>query len=79
MPLGFSRRAGAGHHALIIALPPHYVKSICASVAFPAWVLGQDPTRRLICVSYSQDLARKHALDTGTVMLLARCARGDFR
>jgi hypothetical protein len=49
---------------LIITLPPRYLKSICASVAFPAWVLGQDPTRRLICVSYSQDLARKHALDT---------------
>jgi hypothetical protein len=27
-------------------------------------VLGQNPTRKLICVSYSQDLARKHALDT---------------
>ena len=53
---------------LIITLPPRYLKSICASVAFPAWVLGQDPTRRLICVSYSQDLARKHALDTRTVM-----------
>lgn len=53
---------------LIITLPPRYLKSICASVAFPAWVLGQDPTRRLICVSYSQDLARKHAFDTRTVM-----------
>ena len=29
---------------LIITLPPRYLKSICASVAFPAWVLGQDPT-----------------------------------
>ena len=53
---------------LIITLPPRYLKSICASVAFPAWVLGQNPTRKLICVSYSQDLARKHALDTRTVM-----------
>jgi predicted phage terminase large subunit-like protein len=53
---------------LIITLPPRHLKSICASVAFPAWVLGQDPTRKLICVSYSHDLARKHALDTRTVM-----------
>jgi hypothetical protein len=53
---------------LIITLPPRYLKSICASVAFPAWVLGQDPTRKLICVSYSQDLARKHALDTRMIM-----------
>jgi predicted phage terminase large subunit-like protein len=53
---------------LIITLPPRHLKSICASVAFPAWVLGQDPTRKLICVSYSQDLAGKHALDTRAVM-----------
>ena len=31
-------------------------------------MLGQDPTCRLICVSYSQDLARKHAFDTRTVV-----------
>jgi hypothetical protein len=32
-------------------------------VAFPAFVLGHDPTRRIICVSYSGDLAKKHAND----------------
>ncbi|MCG7934268.1 MAG: phage terminase large subunit [Candidatus Thiodiazotropha taylori] len=54
---------------LIITLPPRNLKSIAASVAFPAWVLGHDPTRRIIGVSYSQDLATKHAMDTRTVML----------
>jgi len=48
---------------LIITVPPRSLKSICASVAFPAFVLGQDPTRRIICVSYSEALARKHAND----------------
>jgi hypothetical protein len=33
---------------LIITVPPRSLKSICASVAFPAFVLGQDPTRRII-------------------------------
>jgi hypothetical protein len=28
---------------LLITLPPRYLKSICASVAFPAWVLGPRP------------------------------------
>ena len=42
---------------LIITLPPRHLKSICASVAFPAWALGRDPTRKFICVSYSHDLA----------------------
>jgi predicted phage terminase large subunit-like protein len=48
---------------LIINLPPRSLKSVTASVAFPAFVLGHDPTRRIICVSYSGDLAKKHAND----------------
>ena len=53
---------------LIINLPPRSLKSICASVAFPAWVLGHDPTARIICASYGDDLARKHARDCRAVM-----------
>ncbi|MBK7952321.1 MAG: hypothetical protein IPK00_27105 [Deltaproteobacteria bacterium] len=44
---------------LIITLPPRSLKSICASVAFPAFVLGHNPCARLIAVSYSQDLTSK--------------------
>src|SRR3712207_607398 len=46
---------------LIINLPPRSLKSISASVAFPAFVLGHDPTRRIICVSYGSELATKLA------------------
>ena len=53
---------------LMITLPPRYGKSICASVAFPAWVLGRDPSKRIICASYSENLASKHAGDCRTVM-----------
>src|SRR6202051_3122815 len=53
---------------LIINMPPRSLKSITASVAFPAFVLGHDPTRRIICVSYSGDLAKKHANDFRAVM-----------
>jgi hypothetical protein len=53
---------------LIITMPPRYLKSICASVAFPAWVLGHDPTRQIICVSYAQELSTKHANDCRAVM-----------
>ena len=38
---------------LIINLPPRSMKSIAASVAFPAFLLGHDPTKRVICVSYT--------------------------
>ena len=42
---------------LIVNVPPRSLKSITASVAFPAWVLGHDPTKRLLCVSYAEELA----------------------
>jgi predicted phage terminase large subunit-like protein len=53
---------------LVIALPPRNLKSISASVAFPAFALGQDPTRRIVCVSYSAELSAKHARDCRAVM-----------
>ena len=62
-------RVAAGEtKRLIILVPPRSLKSICASVAFPAWFLGNDPTCRIICVSYSADLAAKHARDCRAVM-----------
>jgi predicted phage terminase large subunit-like protein len=54
---------------LIILMPPRNLKSIAASVALPAWLLAQDPTQRIICVSYSSDLANKHARDCRAVMM----------
>lgn len=48
---------------LIINLPPRSLKSVIASVAFPAFVLGHQPSKRIICVSYAQDLATKHSND----------------
>src|SRR5438105_12675999 len=42
---------------LIINLPPRSLKSHCASVAFPTWLLGHNPSAQTICVSYGQDLA----------------------
>ena len=56
---------------LIINQPPRSLKSLCASVAFPAYLLGCDPTAQIICASYGQELANKHALDCRTVMTSA--------
>jgi predicted phage terminase large subunit-like protein len=53
---------------LIITVPPRSLKSIMCSVAFPAWVLGHDPTMRVIVASYSADLAIKHGNDFRTVV-----------
>src|SRR5215475_1579266 len=53
---------------LIITVPPRSLKSICASVALPAFALGQDPSRNIICVSYSDVLSRKHGNDCRALM-----------
>lgn len=44
---------------LIITMPPRSAKSISASVAFPAFIHGHDPTKEIITVSYAQGLASK--------------------
>ena len=48
---------------LIINVPPRSGKSLMASVAWPLFLLGHDPSRRVICVSHTEDLARKFAVD----------------
>jgi hypothetical protein len=53
---------------LIINVPPRSLKSQAASVAFPAWLLGQRPGAQIICASYGQDLANKHAIDCRAVL-----------
>jgi hypothetical protein len=60
---------------LIINVPPRSLKSIATSVAFSAWLLGHDPSKKIICASYSQDRADKHAEDTRTVMGSDFCQR----
>lgn len=53
---------------LVINIPPRSLKSISVAVSFPAWILGHDPTKKIICSSYSQSLAIKHSLDTRTII-----------
>jgi predicted phage terminase large subunit-like protein len=53
---------------LIINVPPRSLKSQAASVAFPAWLMGHNPSAQIICASYGQDLANKHAGDCRSVL-----------
>jgi len=60
-------RAG-GILRLIINMPPRHLKSFLASVAFPAWCLGHEPSAEILCVSYAQDLADKLSRDCRRIM-----------
>lgn len=53
---------------LVITIPPRSLKSISTSVAFPAWLLGRDPTIRVLAVSYAESLADKMALDCQKIL-----------
>lgn len=77
---------------LIITPLLRFLKSIAASVAFPAWLLGHDPRRQIVAVSYSDILTEKLALDClrvidgasyqqtfpGTRLARRRTRRADF-
>ncbi|MGE0095975.1 MAG: phage terminase large subunit [Alphaproteobacteria bacterium] len=58
---------GAGQR-LAINLPPRYGKSLAVTIAYTAWLLGHNPALRIMVISYSEKLARQHALDFRTIV-----------
>ena len=42
-------------------MPPRHLKSITTAVAFPAFMLGHDPSLKFMVASYGADLARNHS------------------
>ena len=53
---------------LIIAAPPRTLKSLMASVAFPAYALGRNPAMRVIGISHSSDLQIKFSNECRVVV-----------
>ena len=54
---------------LIVNVPPRHLKSLAASIALPAWLLGHDPTLAIINATYGQDLSDKFARDCRAIMM----------
>lgn len=63
-----SKCANGKRKRLLVNLPPRSLKSIAISVLYVAWLLGRDPSIRIMCVSHSDDLAGKHARDCRRLM-----------
>lgn len=38
---------------LIVNVPPRHLKSHAISIAFPAWILGHEPTKQILSVTYA--------------------------
>ena len=53
---------------LVVNVPPRHLKSLAASVALPAWLLGHDPALAVVNVTYGQELSDKFARDFRQVM-----------
>ena len=53
---------------LIINIPPRMMKSISVGVAWPAFLLGHDPTRKIMAASYAKELSLKHSQDCRLVV-----------
>ena len=53
---------------LIFNLPPGHMKSLTVSVLFTAWLLGVEPAKRILCISYGDDLTRQLSRLTRRVM-----------
>lgn len=45
---------------LVINVPPRYLKSITTAVAFCAWLLGHNPSTKILVGTYNEELARLH-------------------
>jgi hypothetical protein len=46
---------------LIVNLPPRHFKTWIGSVCLSAWILGRDPSAKILIVTYGQELADKIA------------------
>jgi hypothetical protein len=56
---------------LIVNVPPRHLKSHAISIAFPAWVLGHEPTKKILSVTYAQDLSETLARGSRILMTSA--------
>jgi predicted phage terminase large subunit-like protein len=57
---------------LLITVPPRSLKSTLCSVMLPAFLLGRDPRKKIICASYSDRLAADLSRQSKRVMETAR-------
>jgi hypothetical protein len=69
--------SGEARPRLVLNQPPRTLKSFIVSVSFPSWLLGRDPSCRIICASYSDELTTKFSRDC-RALLDTRSSSGCF-
>jgi hypothetical protein len=61
-----------GKDRVIFNLPPGFMKSWIVSVLFVAWMLGVEPSQRILCISYGDELALQLSRLTRRIMISRR-------
>jgi predicted phage terminase large subunit-like protein len=51
------------HPELIITMPPRHLKTFLVSICWPAFLLTREPSLKIFCVSYTEQLAKAIARD----------------
>lgn len=62
------REQDKNYKVLLILMPPRHGKSQLSTIGFPAWFLGRNPTKEVITVSYSGELAQDFGAKTRTLV-----------
>lgn len=62
------KKGDEDYKVLLVFVPPRHGKSELCSIGFPAWYLGRNPTKEIITVSYSAELAQDFGSKTRTVV-----------
>ncbi len=62
------RTTRGGRRRLIFNLPPGYMKSTLITVLYTAWRMGVNPSEKIICISYGDDLSHDLSRKTRQVM-----------
>ena len=54
---------------LIVSVPPRHLKSHATSIAFPAWVMGHEPAKQILVVTYATRSVRQARTESRTLMM----------
>lgn len=53
---------------LIINIPPRHLKTLIVSVAWPAWLIGRNPSEQILAATYSQSLSMRDSVNCRLVI-----------
>ena len=59
---------------LIVNLPPRHFKTWIGSISLSAWILGRDPSAKILIISYGQELAGSDQPDEALFEFVSRLA-----